>query len=135
MKIQNGKDLNFAQASSGLPNVLEGVLQLFQPVAVGIIKNNQINGYTQTYVSRYIATKGVRIQNPNRTVFTKTGERIWDTQDIFFPREISLVADDLFLFNKKQYRVVQTEEWPEYGFNRYSVIQDYTRLTPNPVIP
>lgn len=135
MKILNGKDLSFPQASAGLPNVLEGILQLFQPVTVGIIKNTQVNGYTQTYVSKYILTKGVRIQNPKTTVFTKTGERIWDIQDIFFPRDVELVADDIFLYNKKQYRVVQMEEWTEYGFNKYSVVQDYTRVDASRVIP
>lgn len=126
--IVNGKDLKFGQASAGLPSLAEGVISLFQPVRVGIIKTLQVKGYTQTIVESYIDTKGVRVQNSNTLKMTKTGERIWDSVDIYFLSEIELAADDLFLFNDVQYRVLLTEEWTEYGYNKYSVVQDYTKL-------
>lgn len=128
MLIKNGKDLDFGQSAAGVPDVSAGIAQLFQPVTVGIIKDTQVNGYTQTIVERYIQTRGVRIQNSNRLVVSKTGQRIWNSIDIYFLNDINLVADDLFLFQKIQYRVMVLESWAEYGYNRYSVIQDYTKL-------
>ena len=126
--IQNGKDLDFGQSASGLPDVSGGILALFQPVQIGIIQTTQINGYTQTVINEYVPVRGVRVQNSNRLVMSKTGERIWDSVDIYFTREVQLVADDLFLFGDIQYRVLVTDEWTEYGFNHYSVVQDYTKL-------
>lgn len=128
MPIVNGKDLDFGQSASGLPDQAAAVMNILQPVTVGIIKATQVKGYTQTLVESYIKTKGARIQNPNRLVISKTGERIWDTIDIYFLNDINLVADDLFLFQKVQYRVIVVEEWTEYGYNKYSVIQDFTKL-------
>ncbi len=115
-------------SANALPNVGDAVSYLFQPVRVGIIKATQVKGYTQTFVQRYVATHGARVQNPNRLVVTKTGERIWDSMDIYFTSSIILVADDLFLFAGVQYRVIAVEDWTEYGYNRYSVLQDYTKL-------
>ncbi len=132
--IQNGKDLAFGQASAGLPDVSVAIMNLFQPVIVGIIKPTQVDGYTQTIISKRIQTRGVRIQNSNQLVMSKSGERIWDSMEIYFLRGIELVADDLFLFQDTQYRVIATEEWADYGFNRYTVVQDYTKIynpTPN----
>ncbi len=126
--IINGKDLPFGQSASGLPNVSDAIISLFQPVIVGIIKDTQVNGYTQTIISQYINTKGVRIQDPNALVVSKTGERIWDSVQIYFLPDIMLVADDVFRFNDLQFRVVSLETWPEYGYNKYSVIQDYTKV-------
>lgn len=126
--ITNGKDLDMGQASAGLPSVAEGIVSLFQPVTVGIIKATQIKGYPQTIVTQYIKTKGVRVQNPNALVISKTGERIWDSNYVYFMNDVNLVADDLFLFNSIQYRVIVTEAWTEYGYNKYSVIQDYTKI-------
>jgi len=126
--IKNGKDKAFGQSSAGLPDVSPAVMNLFQPVTVGIIKATQVGGYTQTIVTERIRTKGVRIQNPNQLVMSKTGERIWDSVEIYFLNDINLAADDLFIFQGIQYRVVATEEWTEYGYNRYSVVQDYTKI-------
>lgn len=126
--IINGKDLPFGQSAAGLPSVAEAIISLFQPTVVGIIIDTQVNGYTQTIVSQYINTKGVRIQDSNNLVISKTGERIWDSVTMYFLSEIDLVADDLFLFNEIQYRVVALETWPEYGYNKYSVLQNYKKL-------
>ena len=126
--IINGKDLNFGQSASGLPDMSQGVIQFFQPVTVGITSTTQINGYPQTIIEKYINTRGVRIQTTNSLVITKTGERIWDSIDMYFLREVVLQADDLFLFGGKQYRVLKTEDWPDYGYTKYYVVQDYTKL-------
>jgi hypothetical protein len=133
--ITNGKDLDFGQSAAGVPDVSQAVIQLFQPVVVGIIKNMQVDGYPQPIVEQYIKTKGVRIQTPNRLVMSKTGERIWDSLDMYFLNDINLKADDLFLFQNVQYRVIVVEEWSEYGYNKYSVVQDYTKILVDPAIP
>ena len=127
MPITNGKDLEWGQSLAGLPNVAIAVIQYFQPVTVGIIKSTQVNGRTQTIVESYIETQGVRIAKDNKLVITKTGERFWANEDVYFLSDILLKPDDLFLFNKIQYRVLALESWPEYGYNKYTVLQDYTR--------
>ena len=126
--ILNGKDKPFGQSAAGLPDVSAAVIDKFQPVTVGIIQATQVNGRTQTIVTAYINTKGVRIANDNKLVITKTGERIFSSNDIYFLSEILLKPDDLFLFNTIQYRVLRLEEWTEYGYNKYSVLEDYTKL-------
>jgi hypothetical protein len=126
--IINGKDLDLGQSSSGLPDVSQGVIEFMQPAEVGIIGKTQVNGKTQEVVKDYIKTRGVRIQTPNNLVYTKTGERIWNSQDVYFLRDIILKADDIFIFNKTQYRIVVVSEWPEYGYNQYHVRQDYTKI-------
>ena len=126
--ITNGKDLDFDQSSAGLPNVADAIMQLFQPVTVGIISSTQVNGRTQTIIGKYIKTRGVRIEIANDLKISKTGERLWECSDVYFLRDVELKGDDLFLFNLVQYRVLVTEPWPEYGFNRYHVAQDYTKL-------
>ena len=126
--IINGQDLPFGQSSAGLPNVSQAIMQMFQPVVVGIIENSQVHGYTQTIISQYINTQGVKIRVPNQLVITKSGERIWDSLDVYFLNDICLKADDLFLFNDTQYRVMVVEPWPEYGYNKYHVVQDYTKI-------
>lgn len=128
MKVTNGKDLPFGQSLAGLPNVAQAVIQYFQPVTVGIISATQINGRTQTIVQSYISTQGVRIAQDNKLVITKTGERFWSSENVYFTSDVVLKADDLFLFNSKQYRVLAVEAWTEYGYNKYSVLEDYTKL-------
>lgn len=127
-KIRNAKDLDFGQSTAGLPSVADGIMQLLQPVKVGFITATQVDGYTQTIVSEYVETRGVRIQNASNLVITKTGERFWDSVEIYFLSDINLMTDDIFLFQGTQYRVLVTEEWTEYGYNKYSVVQDYTKL-------
>lgn len=126
--IVNGKDLPMGQALAGLPDVSGAVIQFFQPVTIGIINATQVNGRTQTIVAKYCDTQGVRIATDNKVVYSKTGERFWAHEDIYFMRDVILKIDDLFLFNQKQYRVLAIEQWTEYGYNKYTVLQDYTKL-------
>lgn len=126
--IVNGKDLPLGQSSAGLPDQSQAVIQFFQPVEVGIIQKTQVNGKTQEVVKEYIKTQGARVQTTNNLVITKTGERFWDAQDIYFLRDVLLKADDLFIFNNVQYRVLAVSDWPDYGYNQYHVRQDYTKL-------
>ena len=126
MKVTNGKDLPFGQSLAGLPDVSQAVIQYFQPVTVGIIKATQINGRTQTIVQTYCKTQGVRIATDNKMVITKTGERFWANENVYFKSDVVLKVDDLFLFNNKQYRVLAVEAWTEYGYNKYTVMQDFT---------
>lgn len=126
--IVNGKDLPFGQSLAGLPNVAAAVIQYFQPVTVGIIKSTQVNGRTQTIVQQYVCTQGVRIATDNKLIISKTGERFWAHEDVYFLSEILLKPDDLFLWNNLQYRVLAIEAWTEYGYNKYTVLQDYTKL-------
>ena len=126
--IVNGKDLPMGQALAGLPDVSGAVIQFLQPVTIGIINATQINGRTQTIVEKYCDTQGVRIATDNKVVYSKTGERFWAHEDIYFMRDVILKIDDLFLFNQKQYRVLAIEQWTEYGYNKYTVLQDYTKL-------
>lgn len=126
--IPLGSDLPFGQSAAGLTNVSDAIRQHFQPVTVGLLCSRQIDGYTQTLVERWIQTQGVRIQTPNALKVTKMGERIWQSEDIYFLNNILLKADDLFLFGNLQYRVMVLEPWPEYGYNRYSVIESYAKI-------
>lgn len=116
------------RSAAGLPDVSQGVLQFLQPVTVGFIKATQVNGRTQTIVEKYLNTQGVRIATDNKIVFSKTGERFWAHEDVYFLSDIVLKPDDLFLFNSLQYRVLAIEAWTEYGYNKYTVLQDYTKL-------
>ena len=126
--IVNGKDLNFGQSASGLPDVAQAIQQMFQPATIGIIENTQINGRTQTIIAEYITTQGVRVHNSNPLEITKTGERFWKSSSIYFLNNIVLSPDDLFIFNGTQYRVLVVENWTEYGFNRYHAVEDYSQL-------
>ena len=126
--IPNGRDLDMGQASAGLPDQSQAIIQFFQPCIIGIIKSQLINGRTQTIVQKYINTQGVRIPRKRPLVISKTGERYWNAHDVYFLSDNILVADDLFLFNKTQYRVIDSDEFTEYGYNRYGVIQDYSKL-------
>lgn len=126
--IINGRDQNAGQAAAGLPDVSDAIISLFQPCIIGIINTTPINGRNQTIVQKYINTRGVRIPRKRPLIIGKTGERYWNAHDVYFLNDNVLLANDLFLFNKIQYRVMESFEWTEYGFNQYAVLQDYTKL-------
>ena len=126
--IPNGRDLDMGQASAGLPDVSQAIMQMFQPCTVGIIKSTLVNGRIQTVVQKYVDTQGVRVPRKRPLVISKTGERYWNAQDIYFLSDTLLNADDIFLFNKMQYRVMESQDWTEYGFNQYGCLQDYTKI-------
>ena len=127
-KIQNARDRKISDNVGSMPYMAQSIQQIMQPVQVGIIKSQMIGGYNQTVVEKYVKVLSVRIENPNHLVMTKTGERIWVSMDIYFTPDVILQPDDLFIYRGKQYRVIVTEEWSDYGYSKYGVIEDYTKL-------
>ena len=122
--ITNGKDANFGLASSALPDVSGGVMSFLQPVSIGVVQKQQIDGYTEEII-KYTSTFACRQPMPEAMAVRKDGERSWKWSIIHITPELALLTDDVFLLYGVRYRIMQINDWTEYGYKEMHVIADY----------
>lgn len=133
--ITNAKDIPLSLGASALPDVRDAVMALFQPIRVGIVVVERVNGFPSARISVSVNTLGVKQPMPEQLVVKKEGERSWRWFTIHCSPDLILRTDDIFVLNRVQYRVMSREDWAEYGYLKYEVIEDYRNYTAMDIQP
>ena len=121
----NGKDIPLGLAASALPDVSGSVDMFLQPVAIGIVSKQQVDGYTQEIVN-YVKTRAVRQPfSPQMLEVKPEGERAWRWETIHALPDLILSTDDIILWGDHRYRVMRKSNYAEYGYVLYEIIEDY----------
>ena len=84
-----------------------------------------MDGYTQE-IPVFHHTKAVKVPlKPQELLVKPEGERHWKWYDIFTIPNFIAHVDDVILFGVGRYRIMEREDYREYGFIRYGIIEDY----------
>ena len=110
--------------SSSLPDVSSSVLALLQKVRVGVIQKQVINNRTQE-IPVWRDAMVCRQAMPEKLAITKEGERSWRWHSIWATPDLDLETDDILIIRGIRYRIMDKENWAEYGYFAYSAIEDY----------
>lgn len=121
----NGKDIPLGLSASALPDVSGSVDMFLQPVTIGVVSKQQVDGYTQEIIN-YVKTRAVRQPFSPRMLEVKPeGERSWRWETVHALPDLILNPDDIILWGDHRYRVMQKSDFAEYGYVLYEIIEDY----------
>ena len=121
--IKNAKDIT-ARDNPDLPDVSDAVMTLLRHVKIGIVHKSTVEGYTQE-ITEWRNVLACRQAMPETLAIRKEGERSWRWSVIYVTPDVLLSTDDMVIFDKVKYRIMEKENWAEYGFLRYNAIEDY----------
>ena len=110
--------------SSMLPDMFTGVSAFRQNSKVGIVQKQIIDNRTQEIV----VWKNVMICRQamdEKLSISKEGERSWRWHTIYAGPDLDLETDDIIVIHGTRYRIMDKENWQEYGYLKYSAIEDY----------
>lgn len=131
--IFNASEVTLDKNPGTLPNVLQGLLQWFQPLIFGqvlkaVVNFNVVETVTEiTFFGMWMPYK------PSQTLLMqKDGQREWVYFKLFALPSPGLSPDDILIQNSIQYRVLQKSDFTQYGYVEYLLIQDYTGSGPTP---
>jgi len=54
------------------------------------------------------------------------GQRSWKWEMIHSTPELVLSVDEVIVFGRTRYRVMEKFDWKEYGYVEYHIVQDFT---------
>ncbi len=124
--IQNGADTPLNQNPGTLPNVQGALLNWLQPMTFTLIVKTVENAVL-VETPTDISTMGVRQPFTSRQLSIKPeGQRQWLWETMHCLPGIDLKTDDVIVFNGVKYRVMQSLNWTEYGYNEFHIVQGYT---------
>lgn len=107
-----------------LPFVADAVKAFLQPVKIGIMQKQQIDGYTQE-IPIWKSTIASRQPMSQAMSVKKEGNRSWRWHVIHITNDVDLETDSIIVLSNVRYRVMEKMNWSEYGYFEYHVIEDY----------
>jgi len=123
--IQNAKDKRLSQLQSGLPDVSAAVMELLQPVKAVFMQKRQIDGYTQEIAVRIDTKASVQPLSPQALKMLPEGQRAWKYFTVFCLNNVNLKPDEVFWINGKGYRIQDKSDWSQFGYFKYTCVEDY----------
>lgn len=121
--IRCGKNASIEE-SPMLPDVSAGILDLLQKVHAGIVQKQVVNNRTEE-ITVWRDVLACRQAMPENLAVSKEGERSWRWHTIFSTPDLDLETDDSIIIRGVRYRIMDKENWQEYGYFKYSAIEDY----------
>lgn len=111
-----------------LPNMSGALRGWMQPLEFWYVGKKQ-KDFKTTEVKIRKKTWGVRTPLTGQQLFLKPeGERAWKWEAIYCLPNLKLNIDDIIVFGTTRYRVMQKNDYGEYGYLEYHIIQDYQKL-------
>lgn len=124
MPLINAKDLTIPNNVGGLPDVSAAVMTLLQPVTAMTVTQQLINGYYKPVVQT-IQTQASIQPLPQELAIKMEGERNWRWSLIHILPNIILDNNDLITLFGVQYKVMKKENWAQYGYVDYYVVEGF----------
>jgi len=122
--IKNARDIKIKD-SLDLPDVSAAVMQFLQPVKIGIIQKQQINGLTQE-IPCYVDTQATKQPFSAQQLEIKPeGQRGWRWFTLHALTNLDLKLDDVIILGELSYRVMQKYDYAEYGYYQYEIAEGF----------
>ena len=123
--ITNAKNKKINQ-NGNLPNMSDTIVGWFLPIRVGIVSRSVVD-YEQSKSVQWIDTQGVVQQYKTQDLeITKAGERSWDLLQIHCLPNLQLDNDDLIIYKDTLYKVMNNNNYSDYGYMEYICIETFT---------
>lgn len=123
--LNNANALTINQNVGGLPDVSAAVMMLLQPVTVDLVIQQLINGYYKPIRNLTVNTQASIQPLPQELAVKMEGERNWRWSLIHILPNVILNNNDLITLFGVQYKVMKKENWFQYGYIDYYVVEGF----------
>ena len=110
-----------------LPNLESALGAWAQPLTfVEVVKELRDFKEVETYQAR--KTRGVRSPlRPQELALKPEGQRAWKWEKIHASPTLQLKIDAIIVFNDRRYRVMSKNDYAEYGYVEYDIVEDFQK--------
>lgn len=122
--LTNAKNFTIPRNVGGLPDASAAVMVLLQPVNVMTVTQQLFNGYYRP-ISQTVATQASVQPLPQELAIKMEGERNWRWSLIHILPNVDLQNNDLITLFDIQYKVMKKENWAQYGYIDYIVVERF----------
>lgn len=125
--IKNACNTLLSANPGTLPDMQDALTDYFQRLSFVRVKKETIN-FQNVETETPHNFMGVRQPfSPQQLMLKPVGQRSWLWEMIHSYPDLILTTDEVILFGKVRYRVMQKLDYKEYGYIEYHIVQDYTK--------
>ncbi|MEE0061552.1 MAG: hypothetical protein UE295_12050 [Acutalibacteraceae bacterium] len=126
MKIKNANKVKIT-GYSHLPNMSSTIVGWFLPIRIGIITRTVVD-FEQVETVKWVDTQGVVQQYHTENLeISKDGDRSWDVIQIHCLPDLQLENDNLIIYKDIVYKVMNNNNYSDYGYMEYICVETFTR--------
>lgn len=135
--IANGVNIPLNVQTGTIPNMGTALLDWFQLLTFGIITKTVVAFQVDETVTDISFWGLVQPLTGRQLSMKSEGQRKWNWISVYAQAApsgalLSLLPDDLIIFQGTQYRVAVRKDYALYSYTYYELVQDYTGGVPTP---
>lgn len=127
--LHNAADVPLSDNPGTLPNLSDALSNWFQPLYFEKVVK-QVANFVLAESTIPMQFQGIVIPEPRNLVMASNGQRYWSSKRLFCWPGVELVPDDVVVYEQIQYRVLSRQNYRQYGYIEYVLVQDYTGSGP-----
>ncbi len=125
--VFSANKMSVSDAALGLPNVRTTITSWFRPIVLGRITKTVVD-FEVVETIRELRCMGV-IQpfGPAQLRLKPEGQRSWEWKMLHTTPDVHLENDERFKIRGVPFRVMSNQDFVDYGYMAYELVQDYTK--------
>jgi len=125
--ISSAADRDVYSTALCLPTVQSTITGWFRPLVVGRVTKTVVNFETKEVFKETSCMGVIQPFGPSLLRLKPEGQRSWEWKLLHTTPDIHLENDERFTLGGVPYRVMKNQDFSEYGYMQYELVQDYTR--------
>ena len=118
-----------SQAATGLPTVRSTLTGWFRPLVLGQVTKSAVDGEIHEAVKELACRGVIQPFGPRELKLKPEGQRSWNWQMLHTEPNVALRDDEEFLIRGVRFRVMSQQNWSEYGYITYELVQGYAPVS------
>lgn len=128
--LHSAKDVGLQSNPGTLPNMADTISNWFQLLVMERLVKTVVN-FQVVETTTPIQFQGVVVPEPSRKlIMAPNGQRVWKSKTLYCYPNVPVAPDDVVLYENIQYRVLAGQDFKEYGYRSYILVQDFTGAGP-----
>lgn len=129
--IPSANRLSVSDGATPLPDLRSAVTGWFRPLILVQVVKSVVNGEIVEARKELRCSGMIQPFGPRELKIKPEGQRAWNWQMLHTTPDVALKDDEEFTIKGTRYRVMSQQNWSDYGYILYELVQDYTGPSAN----
>lgn len=125
--VASASRLSITDTATVLPSLMAAVTTWFRPLVLGRVRKTVVDFEIKEYIHEVTCRGVIQPHGPRELKLKPEGQRSWNWQMLHTTPDVNLDTDEEFKIKGTPYRVMSKQDWSEYGYVQYELVQDYTK--------
>lgn len=128
--IASANRLSVTDAAVALPSMHGTITGWFRTLVLGRVTKTVVDFETKEVFRELRCMGVVQPHGPRELRLKPEGQRQWNWQMLHTTRDVNLQNDERFSLRGVPFRVMSKQDYSDYGYVTYELIQDFTKAVP-----